>query len=218
MVVAGYTNVYNGSDIVVARFNTDGSLDSSFDGDGYAIIYLTERSELANDLFIQSDGKIVLAGYQWTGAGGGNGGDSLVMRLNSNGSVDTSFGSSGKTLIDLSPGTGSDSLHRKWPCNRMARSSPPDMLKTAAAAARNILSPCDSQAVARWTPVSAVPELFPQRSNQSPVWPMAWPCNRMAALSSPGRRLARTRTGRFRPGSFSTATAAWTPVLTGMAW
>jgi len=65
----------------VARYNTDGSLDTSFGSGGIANSY-------ANGAALQSDGKILLASRS------GSGGFSLE-RLNSNGSLDASFGNQG---------------------------------------------------------------------------------------------------------------------------
>ncbi|MBK8464799.1 MAG: proprotein convertase P-domain-containing protein [Chloracidobacterium sp.] len=45
----------------LVRYNADGSLDSTFDGDG-KLISLIGSSSYANDVAIQSDGKLVLAG------------------------------------------------------------------------------------------------------------------------------------------------------------
>ena len=57
ILAGGYS--YNGSNrFTIARYNTDGSLDASFDGDGI----LTSIGGWINSLVIQLDGKIVVAG------------------------------------------------------------------------------------------------------------------------------------------------------------
>jgi uncharacterized delta-60 repeat protein len=77
------------------RFNVDGSPDSSFDGDG---IVTTPNLESATSIVIQSDGKIVAAGY---GQGPGNY-DLALARYNSNGSLDNTFGGGdGITTVDF---------------------------------------------------------------------------------------------------------------------
>ena len=76
----------------IARYNTDGSLDTSFGSAGIA-------NYSGNGGALQSDGKILLAG------GGGPGGFSLE-RLNSNGSLDTSFGNQGVVTTSFSAMTG----------------------------------------------------------------------------------------------------------------
>ncbi len=52
----------NDTDMIVARFATDGSLDTSFDTDGKVTIDFGSTSEEGEALVIQSDGKIVIAG------------------------------------------------------------------------------------------------------------------------------------------------------------
>jgi len=73
----------DGSQFAIARFTTDGALDSSFDGDGKVTI---PAAFLALQILVQSDGKILVAG----------GSDQLVVvRLNASGSLDTSYGDGG---------------------------------------------------------------------------------------------------------------------------
>ncbi|EMI18983.1 Pentaxin, partial [Rhodopirellula maiorica SM1] len=83
------------NDLLVARFTTAGVLDTSFDGDGYAITDVNGIDSAA-ELAIQSDGKIVAAGT--TDAGGNN---FSVVRYNTDGSLDTTFSSDGKVEIDF---------------------------------------------------------------------------------------------------------------------
>src|SRR4051794_32265907 len=98
IVVAGYAN--NRCVFAVARYLQNGTLDSTFDGDGKLTIpfhLLGQKDSVANDVVIQNDGKIVVAGYDM------NGGDTdfAVVRLNPNGSPDTSFDGDGKKTIGL---------------------------------------------------------------------------------------------------------------------
>jgi uncharacterized delta-60 repeat protein len=76
----------------VARFNPDGTLDESFDGDGKLTKDLTEYYDGAFGVVIQSDGKIVVSGD--AGLGGPNSGFAVV-RFNTDGSLDTTFGVGG---------------------------------------------------------------------------------------------------------------------------
>jgi uncharacterized delta-60 repeat protein len=87
----------------VARFNPDGSLDSSFGSGGKVTTDLgIGVSHEVDDLVVQPDGRIVVAG-----AGGGY---FLLARYNANGSLDTSFDGDGKLVhnIGLSAGGISD--------------------------------------------------------------------------------------------------------------
>ena len=55
----------NGSndDFALVRYNTDGSLDTTFDGDGKVTTDIGSGHDRAFSVAIQSDGKIVAAGY-----------------------------------------------------------------------------------------------------------------------------------------------------------
>lgn len=89
LVVAGLAgpNEQTASAILV-RFNTNGSVDTTFDGDG--IVLLNVAAGLGNGfrgVVIQPDGKIVAVGAA--------GADGLIARFNTNGSLDTTFGGAG---------------------------------------------------------------------------------------------------------------------------
>jgi uncharacterized delta-60 repeat protein len=86
IVVAGNTIIGGRDKIAVARYNTDGSLDSSFDSDGKVTTTIGE-ADYATSVVVQSDGKIVVAGSSATG---GNS-DFALIRYNSDGSLDSSF-------------------------------------------------------------------------------------------------------------------------------
>src|SRR5262249_21955485 len=75
------------TDLAVARYNSDGSLDTSFDGDGKVTTNFG-AIDSAQRVTIQSDGKIVVAG------GTGTSGLALA-RSNANGSLDTDFDGDG---------------------------------------------------------------------------------------------------------------------------
>ena len=61
---------YNGSnnDFALVRYNTDGSLDTSFDTDGKVTTAIGSGDDVAYSVAIQSDGKIVAAGYSDNGS------------------------------------------------------------------------------------------------------------------------------------------------------
>jgi uncharacterized delta-60 repeat protein len=81
-------------DFAVARYNTDGSLDTSFGGTGIVITPVSNSNDSAYSVAIQADGKIIVIGN-----GGGNW---TVVRYNPNGSLDTSFGGTGIVITVLS--------------------------------------------------------------------------------------------------------------------
>jgi len=84
-------------DIIVARFNPlDGSLDTSFGSEGLVTIDLESHS-YGYDLLLQPDGKIVVVG--WTDMDGIY--QLVVVRMNQDGSLDTSFGAEGMIITNL---------------------------------------------------------------------------------------------------------------------
>lgn len=89
---------------VVVRYNLDGSLDTTFDGDGISLFNFAAGEENLADVKLQSSGKIVL-GISQAAAGGGIT-VVKVARLLTNGALDTFFG---VTDVDV-PGTIADAL------------------------------------------------------------------------------------------------------------
>jgi uncharacterized delta-60 repeat protein len=94
IVEAGFTGTqYLATDFGLMRYNVNGSLDTSFDGDGKVTTDFPGGNDLCNAVVIQPDGKIVVAG--------GNAGDFALARYNLDGSLDTSFGNHGRVLTDF---------------------------------------------------------------------------------------------------------------------
>ncbi|MDQ3063377.1 MAG: hypothetical protein M3R14_11050, partial [Acidobacteriota bacterium] len=92
---------YGSPGIIVVRYNPDGSLDSTFGTGGKAII----PSAFPSSLALQPDGKIVLGGSKVVGTTGESPiSDFFVDRLNSNGSLDTTFNGTGTLVLDLRGG------------------------------------------------------------------------------------------------------------------
>jgi uncharacterized delta-60 repeat protein len=97
LVVAGTDDVGGSGDFALARYNPNGSLDTSFSGDG------KQRTDFAGDsgfdqamgVALQSNGKIVVVGS------GGPNADFAVARYNPNGSLDTTFSGDGKQTADF---------------------------------------------------------------------------------------------------------------------
>ena len=94
IVVAGRSN---SKDMAIARYNTNGSLDTGFDGDGKATtIFPDNASSLIHSLAIQPDGKIIAAGLRRAGQT-----DGALVRYSADGSLDTSFGTNGIAIFTL---------------------------------------------------------------------------------------------------------------------
>ncbi len=91
---------YSGSnfDFAAARFNINGTLDSTFGTDGKAIFDFSSNNDFGNDLVIEADGKITIAGRALNSDGTSK---FALLRLNSNGTLDNSFGNNGKTISSI---------------------------------------------------------------------------------------------------------------------
>ncbi len=104
IVVAGETQSSDGSvnRFAVARFNSNGTLDTTFGVGGkvttefFGVTFGGVR-ELADVILLQPDGKIVVAGVAIQGAKLPV--QSALARYNPNGSLDSTFGSGGKVVL-----------------------------------------------------------------------------------------------------------------------
>jgi uncharacterized delta-60 repeat protein len=104
VVVAGSSSDATGSDMAVARYNSDGTLDLSFDGDGMALVDFGSEAS-ARAVALQPDGKVVLAGSVAQPVGGGCCvTDFALARLTSAGALDSSFDGDGRVVTDFLPG------------------------------------------------------------------------------------------------------------------
>jgi uncharacterized delta-60 repeat protein len=109
VVVAGTQDIQgNAADTaaVTARLRTDGSLDSTYDGDGRTS-FRPGRDVQANDLVIAPTGEIVIA----VGDRGGNTNSDdddtfTVLRLRGNGSPDPTWNGDGEARTNINPGIG----------------------------------------------------------------------------------------------------------------
>ena len=101
IVASGFAVVGFGAErFAIARYNADGSLDASFGAGGKVTTDMGGNNlENAESIRIQPDGKIVVAGYSFTGPSGTE--LFALARYNSDGSLDNSFGSGGKVLTNF---------------------------------------------------------------------------------------------------------------------
>jgi uncharacterized delta-60 repeat protein len=103
-LVGGYAN-FGGSafEYMVARFNSNGSLDSTFNnGAGVAHAALGTFNDEAYSMAIQSNGKIVLAGETYNT--NVNSYDFGLVRFKENGQLDLGFGNGGKVKTTFTAG------------------------------------------------------------------------------------------------------------------
>ncbi|MDQ3041333.1 MAG: FG-GAP-like repeat-containing protein [Acidobacteriota bacterium] len=106
IVAAGYKTVDGNRDFAVARYNPDGTLDTAFGTNGKVFTPVGSASDGVTDLIVQLDGKIVAAGNSFVS---GSSFDFSLVRYNSDGSLDSTFGSGGKVITAISD--SSDNLN-----------------------------------------------------------------------------------------------------------
>ncbi len=103
IVIAGKGgNGSNNSDFALARYKSDGSLDTSFGPDG-KIMTDFGISDAIDSVAIQPDGKIVVLGHVYYGGLFVNT-DLVIARYNSDGSLDNTFGTGGRIIADFGGG------------------------------------------------------------------------------------------------------------------
>jgi uncharacterized delta-60 repeat protein len=119
IVVAGNTSNGDISDAIVARYNVDGSLDTSFNAAGSQAGVLTvnvSTRDFAEGLTIQPDGDYVVVGSSTTVTGvfpnpvTSDDGLMVIRVLESTGELDTSFGTGGVSVTNLVGGNTNEVL------------------------------------------------------------------------------------------------------------
>ena len=108
---------YNGSmhNFALIRYNTAGTLDSSFGINGIVITAINNADDI-NAVILQKDEKIIVAGSSYNGSIHAF----ALARYNNDGSLDASFGKA-HTGIDTNSFGGFNSEAYDWRCKRMQR-------------------------------------------------------------------------------------------------
>jgi uncharacterized delta-60 repeat protein len=94
-VIAGQS----GTRFALARYDANGTLDTSFSGDGKQTTAFGGQSDIATGVAIQEDGRIVVSGHSFTGGAALR--DFALARYDPDGSLDASFSGDGKQTADL---------------------------------------------------------------------------------------------------------------------
>lgn len=97
VIVAG--NVSGSAAMTVTRLKPDGSLDMTFGSAGTTSVAFGSMANPLGGAARQPDGKLVIAGYTQDGE------DVAVARLNTDGSLDATFGAGGKATVDFGAAT-----------------------------------------------------------------------------------------------------------------
>jgi uncharacterized delta-60 repeat protein len=104
VVLAGYCSNGVDQDFCVLRLSADGTIDNTFDGDGKLISPVGGSGDFAYGVALQADGKLILAGYCLNPFA-----DFCMTRHNTDGSLDTTFGTGGKVITPL--GSSADAAY-----------------------------------------------------------------------------------------------------------
>lgn len=101
VIAGGIINYIDYSwNFLLARFNNNGTFDSTFNHDGIDTTSFGGFGDIAYSLAIQSNGKIIVAGT----AGTYPGISSVMIRYNTDAGIDSSFGNNG--VVNAGPGFG----------------------------------------------------------------------------------------------------------------
>ena len=110
LVAAGYAYEGSGgvSDMALARFNADGSLDASFGTNGSVIVNFHEGNgpDEVQWLMQQADGKLLAVGTAWP-SNPASSGDIGVLRLSPDGLPDITFDGDGRAAVNVQPSSRS---------------------------------------------------------------------------------------------------------------
>ena len=85
-------------DFAVARLEVDGTLDSSFSGDGARTVDFGGTDDQAHGVAVDNQDRVIIAGYSYQS---GTGYDFAVARLDAFGALDQGFDGDGKQTVDL---------------------------------------------------------------------------------------------------------------------
>ena len=91
LIITGFTN----GDFAAARFTESGTLDSTFGTNGKSIISI-QANDIPYGCTLQPDGKLIIVGTTTLDYSDYN---FAAIRLNTNGTLDSTFGSNGKTIM-----------------------------------------------------------------------------------------------------------------------
>jgi uncharacterized delta-60 repeat protein len=98
IILGGFTLVGSNRNFGLARYYENGSLDTTFGTNGRVTTDFSNNTDQGYSVALQPDGKIILGGYAYIGSNN----NFALARYNSNGSLDTTFGTNGRVTTDFS--------------------------------------------------------------------------------------------------------------------
>jgi len=105
ILMTGGTTLSGNTNIAVVRLNTDGTFDNTFDTDGVATFDYQGGEDIGSAIQQLADGKIIVGGWCYT-VGLFTNNNFAVLKLNSDGSIDNTYGISGYSNANI--GTNDD--------------------------------------------------------------------------------------------------------------
>jgi len=104
IIAAGNSEVFGNNDFALARYNSDGTLDTTF-GTSYlpGLVHtdFSFASDSAYAMTMTSAGDLILVGSAASGVGSGTSTDIAIAKYHQNGSLDTLFGFGGKMTTNV---------------------------------------------------------------------------------------------------------------------
>jgi uncharacterized delta-60 repeat protein len=102
------------SNISAARFNSDGTFDTTFDTDGWTWTNIAPTStylaDLAEDVAVLGDGKILVGAYSDAGSPQGSNQNFAAVRFSPTGALDPTFDGDGKAVVDFGQNDSLDAM------------------------------------------------------------------------------------------------------------
>jgi uncharacterized delta-60 repeat protein len=106
IIVAGNAGTVDDYDFAVTRYNSNGTLDLTFNNIGYKTTDFGSPNDLVKAVAIQGDGKVIVTGTAFARAPYDYDTRLAVARYNGNGTLDNTFGENGKALPEIFWGFG----------------------------------------------------------------------------------------------------------------
>jgi uncharacterized delta-60 repeat protein len=106
IVVAGFSENGINYNFAMVRYDISGSLDTTFGTNGKVLTHIGTGDDFGNSLALQPDGKIVVAGRSSNGINE----DFAVVRYNTNGTIDNTFGFGGKVTTEIGNSSSGQSV------------------------------------------------------------------------------------------------------------
>ncbi len=109
ILVAGWSrNLYSNYDMVIWKYNSDGTLDTTFGTNGIVVHDSAaggNGNDMGHSITIDANGRILVSGSSVNDSGNY---DMVIWSYNSDGTLDTTFGTNGIVVYDNTAGVNSD--------------------------------------------------------------------------------------------------------------